>query len=1188
VFDQENNDIEIFLNSVEEVVKWLIRNNIKDKQLKINFNLRCIYRHIATQVQKEKTFHTENTIYSAASNLLEKIKAQFNQITEKIDLYEQYPEDGSQFVFDSIICLEISINKYQPLNGKSYIDLPIWIRNKKAVVNVKNNDNECFAWSITAAENPNMKHPERVSKLIPHRNNDLFKDIEFPVPLDERVYKKFENQTKISINVYTVNNKDKSIDPAYITENEQEKHVDLLFLKGKTCECDNDCDHINFHYCWIKNMSRLVNMQVSNHNGATFLCKRCLYHLPSQEILNIHKKDCKMNAPMRIKLPETEDKKWVMFVNHQKQMKVPFVAALDIESLLKQYNYVKNNQSYYQKHEALAVGYIIYCSNPELYFKPKYEYFDLLKYKSEENLIKGVLNKLIYDTSVIYSIYFANPRKMIELTDEEIKKYNSAKTCHICEKEFTHNDFKVQDHCHLTGYFRGAAHKSCNLNYKLSNFLPVFVHNLGGYDSHMLIKEFGLNKNEIKLIPKNEEKYITFSKKINNKFELRFLDSYNFMSESLDQLTKNLGDNKPIMKSFIANKEFNSDLSEAEQFNLLTRKGVFPYDYIDSLEKLDETELPPIKVFYNKLNDESCSIEDYNHAQKVWRDFKCQTILDYMRLYLKTDVILLLDVVENYRDTCIKSYGLDPAWYFSAPGLSWDALLKMSNVKLQLLTDPDMLLMFEKAIRGGISQVCGKKYAKANNKYLPGFDSTKPSTYIIYLDANNLYGKAMNQYLPTHGFRWLTEEEIMNFDVMKISDTSEKGYLPEISGYIKNKDHEKFKDYPLAFERKEVGKTEKLLGTLDKKENYSIHYRALKYYISKGFIVTKIHRVIEFYQSPWMKLYIEENTKRREAAKNKFEKNFFKLMNNSVFGKTMENIRNRQNIKLCCYWNKARKLIAKPLFKTRTIFKDNLVAIHMNKKEIFFNKPIYVGQAILDLSKEHMYKFHYDHIKKKYGDKILTTRNDELKTIRPKGDRVTLLYTDTDAFIYEIQTEDIYKDMKEDEDLYDFSDYPKDHFCYSEKNKKVLGKMKDELADDGKLKIISEAIFIRAKVYDIKAYDFVNDQCLGEEKEAMKKSKGTKKCVTKNKVNFEDYYNCLFKNQELYRTQNLIKSKKHEVFTIEQNKLVLSPFDDKRLTLPDGINTIPFGHYNEPYILEFNKEMEFYKNYDNQLIECYG
>jgi hypothetical protein len=165
-----------------------------------------------------------------------------------------------------------------------------------------------------------------------------------------------------------------------------------------------------------------------------------------------------------------------------------------------------------------------------------------------------------------------------------------------------------------------------------------------------MIKEFGLNKNEIKPIPKNEEKYITFSKKINNKFDIRFLDSYNFMPESLDQLAKNFGDYKPIMKSFIANKEFNSNFSEAEQFKLLNRRGVSSYDYFDSIEKLYETEPPSIEAFYNKLNDEACSNEDYEHVHKVCKAFKCKINLDYMKSYLKTDVILLLDVFENYRE----------------------------------------------------------------------------------------------------------------------------------------------------------------------------------------------------------------------------------------------------------------------------------------------------------------------------------------------------------------------------------------------------------------------------------------------------------------------------------------------------------------------------------------------------------
>ena len=187
---------------------------------------------------------------------------------------------------------------------------------------------------------------------------------------------------------------------------------------------------------------------------------------------------------------------------------------------------------------------------------------------------------------------------------------------------------------------------------------------------------------------------------------------------------------------------------------MLTKKGVYPYDYVSSLSKFDETQLPPQKEFYSKLNDENISDEEYQHALNVWDTFNCKNIRDYDNLYLKSDVLFLADVFENFRSTCLKHYNLDPPHYYTSPGLAWDACLKETKQKLQLLHDYDMLMMFENGIRGGISHI-SKRYAEANNKYMNTYDPDKPSSFIQYLDANNLYGWAMSQALPTSEFKWM-------------------------------------------------------------------------------------------------------------------------------------------------------------------------------------------------------------------------------------------------------------------------------------------------------------------------------------------------------------------------------------------------------------------------------------------------
>ena len=369
--------------------------------------------------------------------------------------------------------------------------------------------------------------------------------------------------------------------------------------------------------------------------------------------------------------------------------------------------------------------------------------------------------------------------------------------------------------------------------------------------------------------------------------------------------------------------------------SLLTRKGVYPYDYVTSIEKLQETKLPPKEAFYSLLYNEEISDEDYQHATNVWNIFNCQTLQDYHDLYLKTDVLLLADVFENFRKTCLNYYELDPCHYYTAPGLAWDACLKLTKRELQLLTDYDMLMMFEKGIRGGMTHI-SKRYAEANNKYMSHFDKTKPSTYIQYLDANNLYGWAMSQKLPTHGFKWMKDIDMPSTIKLLEKKDTKKGYIFEVDLEYPNSLWEEHNDYPLAPEKMKINKTEKLVSTFLPKTHYVLHYKNLKQYLEEGMILKKVHCGISFYQSTWMEPYIRKNTELRKEAKNAFEKDFFKLMNNSVFGKTIENIRKRQNVKLMDNKKKALKLSSEPNFDRATVFDKYLVAVHMKKNRSLF------------------------------------------------------------------------------------------------------------------------------------------------------------------------------------------------------------------------------------------------------------
>ena len=254
---------------------------------------------------------------------------------------------------------------------------------------------------------------------------------------------------------------------------------------------------------------------------------------------------------------------------------------------------------------------------------------------------------------------------------------------------------------------------------------------------------------EIKCIPANTEKYVSFF--LGN---LRFIDSVNFLLSSLDKLVKG-SDEFPIMHKTVA---------EESKRRLLLKKGIYPYEYMDLFERFGKTELPEKEKFYSTLSSSGITDEDYAHAQEVWNVFGCKTLGDYQDLYVATDVLLLTDVFENFRRVCQEKYRLDPAHYYSTPGLNWDALLKKTGVELELLTDLDMHQFIERGMRGGISMV-SKRYAKANNPLIEGYDPENLKNYITYLDANKLYGWAMSLPLPKKGFHWKrvmpTEGQIM-------------------------------------------------------------------------------------------------------------------------------------------------------------------------------------------------------------------------------------------------------------------------------------------------------------------------------------------------------------------------------------------------------------------------------------------
>ena len=1113
---------------------YVINIMASNRNIKARLYLNCEMKRqdsdLGTLIRKFAFHSIGQKIITEATDPHEIYNEMRDEIEEKIQEVEQ--AEGSGWVFLEVENLTLYTDIWDPIKASSYIDLPDELKNKKAIINMKNKDNnKCFLWCVLRALNPSKdKHPSRIDKDLKSKEHTLnMEGIDYPVSLKD--IKRFEKQNpNISISVLGYS-KDNKIFPLRISEYtkakkgkyERKHNIVLLLIK------DGD----NSHYCLVKNESALLSSQVNNHDHKLYFCLNCLNGFDTPEKLEKHKEYCGEEESVKINMPAPDS--FIKFKNYLYSERAPFAIYADFESILKPLDTCEPNpnKSYthkYNKHEPVSFVYYIKSFNENVYKSTLRSY--IKENEEDPDVIDVFINWLEDDVKIISEL----GNEPMKITPEEEKQFNQASNCWICGKLLNIDD-RVRDHCHYTGQYRGAAHNLCNLKYSKPNNISVFFHNLTGYDSHLFIKKLNTTMGTIDCIPNNEENYISFSKTIisgeytnkkgetkNKYFKIVFKDSMKFLKSSVEALVNNLP------KDGFNNLE---KYFTTEQIKLLKQKGFYPYEYMDSIEKLKDTKPPPQQAFYSKLTGKGINNYNYNHVLNVWKTFKMKSLKEYHEVYNITDVLLLADVFENFRDLCLKNYGLDPAHYYTAPGLAWDAMLKMTKINLELLSDIDKLLMIEKGIRGGIS-IISNRYGKANNKYMKDYNKKEASKYLMYVDANNLYGCAMSQKLPVNSFNWLTDREIKNlFKVQVVQFWERTPCILEVDLEYPEELHDLHNDYPLCPERVECDKgVKKLIPNLRHKNNYVVHYKTLMQYLNLGMELKKIHRGIRFKECDFLKPYIDTNVKLRTQAKNDFEKDFFKLMNNSVFGKTMENIRNRVNIKLVDTGEQFKKLAAKPNYESRKIFNENLVSVHMKKTSLTMNKPVYLGMSILDLSKTVMFDFHYKYIKPKYGK------------------QAKLLFTDTDSFLYEIQTEDFYKDISGDvKDRFDTSEYPEGHpsGLPTGVNKKVLGMFKDE----AKGKNIKEFVGLRAKLYSYKM----------EEGKENKKCKGIKKAVVEKSITHEDYKTCLKTGKEQLRRQNIIRSYEHTLYTEEVNKIALSAADDKRYLLKDSFDTLAWGHY---------------------------
>ncbi|XP_075229548.1 uncharacterized protein LOC142329098 [Lycorma delicatula] len=1051
VSDKNLVDIYEFLMHMKDRVFNAIRLQVK----KYKGNNIKYYIVVGVELQRcvaDKCDFCEVNLHSStrfALNVLENptdLNEQYLKAYEKInESFERFIQMGSGWVMNKILRLDLSVSEFDPLYGgnSTYFPIPKALFKKHAVINVQNDDQKCFLWSILAHLFPNSNRYYRVSFYKKFENHLNMKGIHYPVCVKD--IDKFEAQNPdIAVNVlcYDI------------------KHD------------DDDKESFNPNNVYVK--------RVNNNNRKIIVCER-----EAKKRLAIHIEDCKQGKVQRIRMPN----EWigvgekrrrgniVSFKDYSATLRVPFVIYADFESFIipKNPEPGSSNTSKTHIHKPCGYCYVIIDENGCAVESKLYR-----ATTDDDKVVEKFLNDLCGKYE-----YFQNElstNKEYNMSEKDQERFEKDSICVICGDVLDVN--RVRHHSHTN---------------------DELVHSL-----------FACK--QIKM----------------------FKTTY---SQFRNDINTNCDESKTKARAI---------------FNLLIqRKGVYPYTYMKSASVFDETQLPPVEAFYDDLRREHISESDYMHAQNVWNQFKIKSLGEYHDFYMKLDVMLLADVFESFRNKMIDKNNLDPCHYISAPHLSWFAALKETKVELELVTDPDMYLFFEKGIRGGVSMI-PNRYAVANDPNQEDYyDDNKPKKFIKYYDVRSLYGRCMMEPLPVNGFRWCDENELEYlFNTEDVKDDSETGYILEVDLIYPKHLHETHRDYPLAPEKKSIPNSmispflsdvkrvacKKLLCTLEDKHKYVLHYRTLKLYRQQGMVLTKIHRAVSFNQSPWLKDYVEKNFNAWCDTKDLIEKKVYKLLINSVYGKTIENVRKRIDMQLINDESKFKKLNASPRVKHYYIYGNGVVGLSMLKKNVYLNKPIYVGLTVTDLAKLIMYDYHYNHFLPRYGH-----------------ENIKLLMTDTDSLLYSIIPT---KEEHFDHDWDDKRLNEQDENVYAV-DKYDIGRLKDEM----KGQPIYEFVGLRAKMYSL-LWGTHNFQQKKTAKGIKKGSRIVDKDCNLIVLNHEIYKDCLFNRNISHSTSKSLRSFNHQIYSIDQSKKALSPYDDKRFVLENLIDTLPYGH----------KEIEQYDN----------
>jgi hypothetical protein len=695
---------------------------------------------------------------------------------------EDFTQSGSGWQLNDILGTDLLVSNCPPLNGAcSPLTISSEAQLKKIKSDARNEGNACFVEAVASSLANSVD-----SKVI---QDFIIKNIQVNIDLPALVkdIPKFErHNSHLNFRVNVIREEGGKLFPYHRSKGSGKKVINLLLFRTLFRK------KRRHHYALITDIDKFLRRVYKGANNRTeyeksYHCINCLCKFGSRHAKMMHTQDCNDVGSSKVKVPPKNS--FVYFDKYLTQFKIPIIGFFDFESIQSKNEFecmrcMSNECMHRTKteatHEPICYSLILLTRKGKILYQNQYFGKDCAFM-----LVKELLDlEPLLHAEIMENI----PMK---ISDEEQECFDKATYCHICMKKFE-DGTKVRDHNHLSGRYMGAAHSNCNLNRKEPRRIKLFAHNLQGYDSHLILNHLRSDDRIVSIrgLANNMQKMKTFS--INS---YDFIDSFAFMPTSLDSMVSNLGSDH----KFRILHQSGLTRGKASTRKLLMKKGIFPYEYIESEQELEATSLPPKENFFSKLTNSQISDDDYAHAQQVFKELKCKTLKEYCMAYCHLDVCLLAEVVLQFRKEIHDEVKIDCCHFMSLPQLSFQMMLKKTGVQLELLSDIDQILMIEKSIRGGNSFV-SRRYAEAN------LHPSKGELYaeIAYIDANNLYGMSSCLPMPTSNFRWLTGEEIEELNILSLSDADETGYILEVDLTYPKKLHKAHNDFPLAPEKRIV------------------------------------------------------------------------------------------------------------------------------------------------------------------------------------------------------------------------------------------------------------------------------------------------------------------------------------------------------------------------------------------------